>query len=605
MTLVVCVAVLGLLLLQAYLLANHVIELPAHRHKRRGAAATEWWSDLSSQSAQGSSSQQHLVDDAHFYSHLLPSMRRYCSNPTANGANDDELRKRSTLSSLSTIPDDVAPTVHITSSVLYGAQRGDDMLTLSYEHLPTITCMAESDEYWFDDDDDFFRDSRQRIPSGGLRPGAYAGENRTPASFGVYFDAHSTQKITVRPLSHRTVTKDGGATAVTLKRATALLLLDPEAAYSIYHLVADTMVALLLWMDAIPWPNPWLFGARAGESEHDALGRLALAVVVRRDEGHTELRRPCAACVRTTNVLTLPPIRAVATDRQGRPRAAMTLPDFVTATTTTTANVAPSGAGAAQSAVRSHLQCYCDTLFVPRNVLPLDALDARRRGYSILRDRLSRFVAEPPSLALPLAPVASVPKLLFLQRATSRRIGDQDAIVSLARRLGFHVRVEEGIERLSTEEQLLLFRDEADVVLMTHGMAAGWTPIMAAVDPTAKKTATSVSPPACRTVVELQHRVRDFPREFRFAELIARDNGLAHILVRATRAEFGGSVRNAEEAERYLMDADIPIQVAMTHPAFFDQTAFYNISEIESALGVAWRRWRSHCSSEERSTRSL
>jgi hypothetical protein len=211
--------------------------------------------------------------------------------------------------------------------------------------------------------------------------------------------------------------------------------------------------------------------------------------------------------------------------------------------------------------------CFCRALLVQRHGLPSGGGGSRHRAvsYEIIRRRLIEHFR--------LSEVDShgkndVPKLLLIQRKVNRRIAELHAIEQLSRQHGFEVRTVQ-MEDLTVREQLAAVV-VADVVVASHGMALGLVFMMRR------------SPTRCRTVLELRHRVRPFPRFYQFTRAICEDCGLHYMEEAAIGARFGPSVKAHEES--LLMDPALPIAAMFNLKGFFDQTAFYNLSRISVAL---------------------
>jgi hypothetical protein len=167
-------------------------------------------------------------------------------------------------------------------------------------------------------------------------------------------------------------------------------------------------------------------------------------------------------------------------------------------------------------------------------------------------------------------PLQDPPRLLLLVRKSSRRLGNIDEIVAMARAIGFCV-LPFASEDFSATLQFRTAR-AADMIAGVHGQGLTW---MIAVD------SGSVRPgPSCRRVLEFQHWGRKLLRRNDVYVMLSEDLKLVYRKLVPVRVEFGPTVSNPHAERKAMLKAVFPYDFK----GFYDQTVFFDLTLVRSVL---------------------
>jgi hypothetical protein len=163
------------------------------------------------------------------------------------------------------------------------------------------------------------------------------------------------------------------------------------------------------------------------------------------------------------------------------------------------------------------------------------------------------------------------PRLLLLLRRSSRRLGQAQEIVTMAREIGFCVLPFES-ESYSSETQLRTARG-ADMVAGVHGQGLSW---MIAMD----GSRSGGTAAGCRRVLEFQHWGRQLLRRNDVYVMLAQDCGLHYSRIRPVDVAFGPSVANSAAERKALLKAVFPYDFK----GFHDQTVLFDLKSVRVVL---------------------
>jgi hypothetical protein len=366
------------------------------------------------------------------------------------------------------------------------------------------------------------------------------------------------------------------ATKVTLSRSLALTMVDIQAGYHLFHLLADNVLPLVWHLYGDPSPHVTF------------LEKLRRSVVFTTQASQRHQIGKCTACVELVEVFS-PRVHYAHVDDDniqcfcgGYFSGVVYLPYFEDMYQNRERSRATRWL---QTALARHfgLPAYSGKSISALSALPqsvnatlvrLAAVADSAAGFpsSVIASPADEEQTNPPSKAG--FTMNGAPRLLLVQRK-KRSIGPIMSIFAAAQEIGYDVAFT-FFEGLPMMKQFGLSRF-TDVFLSIHGMALTWAFAM---------DGSTLASRGCRTLIELRHYVRPFPLKLQFYKHIASSANLSYVEIPASGCKFGKSVRNPEKEKGRMFHASFVIGLK----GFHDQVAFYNVSLIKQALAAAYAR---------------
>ena len=363
------------------------------------------------------------------------------------------------------------------------------------------------------------------------------------------------------------------ATKVSISRSVALTMLDVQAGYHLFHLLADNVLPLAWHLFGNPSDNVTF------------MSKLRRSVVFTTTSSQRHQIGKCMACVELGEVFA-PRVHYAHVDDDniqcfcgGYFNGVVYLPYHEEMYT----NMERSRALRwLQTVLAAHfdLPAYTGKSLASTNFSVATELSISATAKAPPSPSLAAVASSTSDSTSLLPPIRThfrmngQPRLLLVQRKR-RSIGPILEIYQRAVTIGFDVAFT-FFEGLPMRKQFRLARF-ADVFVSIHGMALTWAFAMDGSTPASR---------GCRTMIELRHYVRPFPLKLQFYKHIASSANLSYIEVPATTCKFGKSVRHPEKEYNRMFLASFVIGLK----GFHDQVAAYNLTLVGVEMVAAFQR---------------